>query len=91
MWGRLSTGFKVGKWVTPSYSRPKPATDNGVRVDGYNCLAVIAYHPLQDSTSERHAQCKCTPQISVHQPGIKACTFCTRCNRTAYATTQGIQ
>ena len=65
MYGKLSTtcsnADEVSQWGAPSCSRPKPATNNGVKDGRSNWLAVIP-HPTQGSNpwTPRIARCKCS-------------------------------
>ena len=71
MWGQLSTtssnATEVAQWGALSYSRPLPATDNGVR-DGRSNWMAVTPHPTEGSTpwAPRHL----LPQPPLHSFGI---------------------
>ena len=85
LWGKLSTtcsnATTVAKWATPSYSRPRPAPDNGGR-DGRSTWLAVTPTPV-GSTPKRLLHC-CTHKSVEPLPGIDLSTFSIRGNHLVY-------
>ena len=75
--------------AAPSYIRPQPETDNGVREGRSNWLAVTP-RVLFTGQYPLSATCKCALQIKSVESGIDPGTIETLDHHTAYAASKGI-